>query len=240
VVEFVPREAADRALQVSAGRGADLRHRTIFELTEPKTETLRRALDAADPQKNATEKEPTRGETLGAKVPEALSKLSESADGGELSGPTGPVEPAEEGLRSGTDSASKRSAPSIDILIQDAQSCLIVRDWKCAASRYQDILKHYPGRPESTAVLISLAKIELRRLNTPSKALDHYKSYQQRAPKGPMAEEALYGIADAYRRLGKTDMEKETLRLFVERHPQSSQLERVRARLHQLEGDMPM
>ena len=102
---------------------------------------------------------------------------------------------------------------------------------------YQDILKRYPGRPESTAVLISLAKIELRHLNLPKRALDHYTTYQRRAPGGPMAEEALFGIAETYRRLGDRNLEGETLRLFVERYPKSSQLKRARARLRQLGTD---
>ena len=141
------------------------------------------------------------------------------------------IEQVELSKRHETGGAPKRSAPSIDTLIQEAQSCLIDRDWRCAAIKYQEVLKRYSGRPESMAVLISLAKIELRHLGRPKEALDHYKKYQQRAPKGPLAEEALYGIANAYRRLGLEDKEQETLRLFVEKYPQSSLVRKARARL---------
>ena len=242
VVEFVPTAAWEDSLYATAGQGADLRRRVIFELSRPKTEALRRALDAEVARKSTAEQAPVPDEALTEPTSEVPSEPTESMESDELAGarsernPVEQPEQVEEGVRSETPAALNRAAPSIDALIQDAQSCLIAHDWTCASSRYQDILKYYPGRPESTAVLVSLAKIELRHLNMPQKALDHYRTYQQWAPNGPMSEEALFGIAETYRRLGEKDMEEETLRLFVERYPKSSQLKRARARLHQLEA----
>ena len=124
----------------------------------------------------------------------------------------------------------------MDALIQDAQSCLIDRDWQCAAARYHEVLNRYAARTESASVLISLAKIELRHLNRPDNALTHYRTYQQRAPKGPLIEEAYLGIANAYRQLGNPAKEAETLRQFAERFPKSSLSGKARARLKQLNG----
>lgn len=246
VVEFVPKVKGVLPLQVAAGRGADLMQHQLFDLSSPRTEPLRRALEAKLALKRQAENETVGGESAAAQASAERSPPfdfldSGTADGLEEQAPVAPVESGEmeteataDGFRFSATAASKRSPPSIDALVQDAQSCLIDRDWTCAAARYQDVLKHYPGRPESTAVLISLAKIELLRLHLPKKALDHYELYQRQAPRGPMAEEALFGIAEACRRLGQQDREAETLRLFVERYPQSSQLEKARARLHQL------
>jgi outer membrane protein assembly factor BamD (BamD/ComL family) len=119
-------------------------------------------------------------------------------------------------------------------LTQEAQSCLIDRDWTCAAARYREVLTRFPRRPESMAVLISLAKIEMRYLGAPKDALTHYKTYQRRAPSGPLAEEALFGIAEAYRHLGVADKEEMTLSRFIEQYPESSLVQKARARLKQL------
>ena len=102
------------------------------------------------------------------------------------------------------------------------------------------MLARYSKRPESTAALISLAKIELRHLDAPRKALAHFTAYQRRAPNGPLAEEALFGIAGAYQRLGNDDEERAALRRFVERYPRSSLRGKARARLAELDrADTP-
>ena len=122
----------------------------------------------------------------------------------------------------------------MDDLIQDAQSCLLLRDWNCAASRYREVLGRYSRRPESAAVLISLAKIELRHLRLPNQALGHYRDYLSRLPNGPLAEEALLGTAEAYRRMGLEARERETLQGFLQRFPKSSLSGKARSRLNQL------
>jgi len=240
IVEFVPAASQEDTLYVTAGRGADLGRRAIFELLDPQTTVLRQTLETAASRRYASNPMPDLGSTSNAPAPRVMSGATGSP---ESTSPTGSVaqrvlaerpQSSERGARAQAEDAEKRSAPSIDALIQDAQSCLIAHDWKCASSRYQDVLTRYPGRPESTAVLVSLAKIELRHLDLPKKALDHYITYQRRAPGGPMAEEALFGIAETYRRLGDRNLEEETLRLFVERYPGSSQIKRARARLRRL------
>ena len=85
-------------------------------------------------------------------------------------------------------------------------------------------------------MLITLAKIELRHLNSPKKALAHYGTYLRQAPNGPLAEEALLGMAHSYRRLGLEDREAETLQRYIERYPKSGLLGKARSRLEQLIG----
>lgn len=85
-------------------------------------------------------------------------------------------------------------------------------------------------------MLISLAKIELRHLKRPEQALLHYQAYARRAPGGLLAEEALFGIAKAYHRLGVEKKEKETLRRFVSKYQQSSLKRKADDRLQQLGG----
>lgn len=232
VVEVVSSERDENAIFVSAGNGAVLDTRKKFKLSAPKSgvllETLRVAasVDTAGLGIGERDSEHQRGN-------EGVPEMSAAVDSGT---PADPIEQAAstDPTHQGAGSVTKRSVPSIDALIQEAQSCLLIRDWNCAAAQYQEALKHYSGRSESTPVLISLAKIELRHLNAPKKALAHYRSYQQYAPDGPLAEEALFGIAAAYRRLGVEVKETETLRQFISKYPQSSLLEKARTRLEQL------
>lgn len=236
VVEVVAAERNDRAVFVSAGHGAALDTHKTFTLSAPKAEVLLKPLhDAAvdDGVDKGLAGDSTVIEHEDEQVPDPVVTLDSgvSVEGGhqtELS------EQVEGDSRRGAGSDSKRVVPSIDALIQGAQSCLLVRDWNCAAARYQEVLQYYSGRPESTAALIGLAKIELRHLNKPKKALAHYRAYQQRAPEGPLAEEALFGIAEVYRRIGSRDKETETLRRFVAKYPKSSLLEKAHARLEEL------
>ncbi len=239
VVEFLPATPDETPLQVPAGRGADLRRCALFDLPSPKAEALRRTLDAAAADRyparqalpNPSDQVTAPSRAIGN--PESVEVVHESTDPLSKERSMGQLEAH---LRAGSSAPPRRSPPTIDVLIQDAQSCLIEQDWTCAASRYRDILRLYPTRREATAALVSLAKIELRRLHSPDKALEHYQTYRQRAPTGPMSEEALFGIAEAYRRLGQRDFEQETLRTFIERYPGSSQQARARARLRQLEA----
>jgi TolA-binding protein len=242
VVEFVPTTPTDDALSVTAGQGADLRHQRVFALSSPKTASIRAALED-----NAHH----RSRAMAPAAEDGLSVSESREPKVALDNPTPTDVPGNHASAGRTRSTtlntdarpetaaaspSKHNVPTIDSLIKEAQSCLIARDWMCASSRYQGILKHYPKRPESTAALISLARIELRHLGMPKKALDHYRTYQKRAPNGPMAEEALFGIAETYRRLGRKDLEQATLRRFIQRFPDSSQINRAHTRLRQL-GD---
>ena len=243
VVEFVPTASTEDALSVKAGQGADLGHRTVFALSSPKTAPIRQVLYEKE-RHRSTEQPPSpeEGRTF-SKSPKTVAAL-DSSEPTELTSRSAPADQTtsvtlSSDARPGSAAPPKREVPTIDSLIHEAQSCLIARDWMCASSRYQGILKHYPKRPESTAALISLARIELRHLGMPKKALDHYRTYQKRAPGGPMAEEALFGIAATYRQLGKKDLEQATLRRFIEQFPSSSQIKRAHARLRQLGREKP-
>jgi TolA-binding protein len=232
IVEVIPETEKHLAFQVAEGYGADLRHLTTFKLSKPATDMLITAIhikpSAESDRKTATVMK--RESSSVSSVTEDASEGGASADQAERS------EQAEYDDYVGTDDDAERIAISIDTLIQDARSCLLVRDWECAEARYRKVLEMYSQSPESTVVLISLAKIELRHMKLPHKALAHYSMYLQEAPNGPLAEEALLGMANVYRYLGFQEQERKTLRRFVERFPRSTLLGIVRERLKQLGG----
>ena len=123
---------------------------------------------------------------------------------------------------------------SLGTLIQEAQSCMIALDWHCAADRYRTIMREYPGRQEAASALISLAKLELRQLRHPGRALRYFKTYQARHAGGPLSEEAYFGEAECYRKQGDTKKELESLRNFLHRFPNSASAAKAERRLKEL------
>lgn len=134
------------------------------------------------------------------------------------------------------DAGAAPISESVDNFILKAQSCMLARNWYCAAYNYEKVLTAYSNGPEASPVLISLGKIELRHLNLPKTALAHYQLYLELAPNGPLAEEALLGTAGVYRKLGITAEERTALQTFAQKFPKSTLLKEVLYRLNRLEA----
>ena len=218
-VEVVPETDKVTSYAVSRGRGAYLQGGSLFDLAlSGETEVLHRGLNLTVARNESATLEPSTSNHEETEKTEETDTFKT------------------EDITSHPTSFIHRTVPSLETFIREAHDCLLTHDWPCAAARYQGILKHYPGQPEAVTALISLAGIELRRLGRPHQALTHYKAYQRRAPNGPLAEEALFGTAEAYRRLGISDRETEALRRFIERYPGSLKTGEARKRLSQLEN----
>ena len=80
-----------------------------------------------------------------------------------------------------------------------------------------------------------LAQIELDHLGSPGTALTDYRHYLAAAPDGPLAEDAMYGVCTALKRLGRTADESRALAEFLRRFPQSLQAPAAKIRLNELE-----
>ncbi len=239
IVEVVPDEKKDNTFEVTAGSGSGLKQRANFRVSELVKDMLIQAL--------VVKPSGASDEALNARVsalpisPDAPPEASDIAETEAATARHGNLDSAErEAHDRPRDGAHHHTASPIKNLIEEARSCLLVRDWKCAASRYQEALKINSLRPGLTTVLISLAKIELRHLNLPNKALVHYETYLQQAPNGPLAEEAFLGMADSYRHMGLKGREVETLRQFIKRYPRSNLSDNVRVRLKKLEAPASM
>ena len=230
-VEFRP-AGGGTPRSVSEGEGAELLPGTVFSRSSFQTAPLRRALEAAAghvaPSGPAVETisrdKGTKSSALSAPM---LVDAVEPVASAEI--PTPEPKP-----RTAAENAAKR-APTMDQLIQEAQSCLIESDWHCASQRYNEVLRRYPGRPESAAVSVSLARLELRVLHEPQEALRHYLAYRRQAPNGVLAEEALLGIAAAYRAMGNRAEEEKALGEFIERFPENARRSQAVSRLRRLE-----
>lgn len=231
IVEVTPSTAEANPYDVPSGYGAELVSGRVYSLStsDAHADTLRQIL--------LKSKSANNGQGDISEEIDSASPMADTATDADISeGDNDAVESADAtGAQARTPRPHKKNDDHLHDILQSAQSCLIDRDWECARTNYRQILSHHANRPESLPVLISLAKIELRHLGAPNDALTHYSSYQRRAPNGPLAEEALLGIAESHRRLGNTDRETESLRKFILQYPGSTHIQKVRGRLKQLE-----
>jgi hypothetical protein len=232
VVTVTPQESPRRSLSVAAGNGARIDSGDIYPLQEPAfpvlTAALSRLHDSTEPaaalaRTSGSPQDNNREETAGKNapsLPDVDSPASRHVNG--IKNSASPIGPSEK---------------TMEALIASARGCLIAHDWECAAERYAKVVKNHGHRPGASSVLISLAKLELRRLGSPEKALKHYRAYMLKEPDGPLAEEALLGIAKSHRKIGNTDAERKALEQLLEQFPRSSMAVKVQNRLAQLNGE---
>jgi tetratricopeptide (TPR) repeat protein len=142
--------------------------------------------------------------------------------------PTGPAEtatPARPAARPG-----KPARPPSELL-DEARSLRAAGEHARAARAYEALISAHPDAPSATAALVALGQLYLGKLGDPPAALRSFDRYLQRAPSGPLAEEAAHGRIDALRRLGRAADERAAIAEFLDRYPASSYADGLRKRL---------
>lgn len=216
LVEVHPEDENQTPFETSARRGAVLSKPRVFDLpNEPWGEPLRKILERTEQPETAPSD---------ASDGPGQSDKSDSTDS----------EADNESTETDPPPRPKHKKAPVDTLLQEAQMFLIAGDWNSAAQKYQQIQKNYPKSQEAVHSLISLARIELRRLGRPEKALRYFNRYRARAPKGPLIQEVILGVAECHRRLGRSSQEAAELREFVKRYPKSPSAEKAKNRLKTL------
>jgi len=124
-----------------------------------------------------------------------------------------------------------RAAPAADLLFSQANAARRDADVPRAAALYHELERLHPAAPEALVSRVALGRLLLERAGDARGALAEFDGYLARAPRGALAEEALFGKASALLRLGRTAEEQDTWRLLVERFPRSVYADRARARL---------
>ena len=231
VVAVTPQESPRRSLSVTAGNGALIDSGDIYPLQEPAFPVLTAALSR---QPDSTEPAAALARTSGSPQDNNREDAGENAHS--VPDVDSPASRHVTGVKNGASPMSP-SEKTMEALIASARECLIAHDWECAAERYAKVVKNHGHRPGASSVLISLAKLELRRLGSPEKALKHYRAYMLKEPEGPLAEEALLGIAKSHRKIGNSDAERKALQQLLEQFPRSSMAVKVQNRLAQLNGE---
>jgi TolA-binding protein len=95
---------------------------------------------------------------------------------------------------------------------------------------YTSLQHRYPGAPESRAADISLAMIQLGR-GADAASLEHFQRYLRHSPNGELVPEALWGEAEALRKLGRSEQARRVLSDLLQRFPDSTYAAAARARL---------
>ncbi|MBN2715480.1 MAG: FecR domain-containing protein [Deltaproteobacteria bacterium] len=119
--------------------------------------------------------------------------------------------------RAGNIRHNRGDTSSMADLLQAARQARKDENWSEAATIYRQLIRSYPQSANSRTALVSLAEIELKRLNKPQLALTHFNAYL--ASPGALEREALYGKAKAYRLTNSTANEIKTLRKLVSKYP---------------------
>lgn len=120
-------------------------------------------------------------------------------------------------------------------LLREANAARRDGDKPGALALYRRIGRDFPGSREDSVAAVAIGRLELD-LGQPARALAAFDAYLRGHATGNLAEEAAFGRASALRALGRTDAEREALREFVARYPDSVQHGRARARLDALGG----
>jgi TolA-binding protein len=231
-VELWTPNADNPSLNISAGTGATISSLRKYALKNPIREQLVIALKEQHAGKSESH-EAVRD----AAVSDEVTRIKSSGKLNSVTIENNPEPtPGEEKKPVRT---STGRVESMESLLEAARFCLIENDWTCAKKRYSETLRRHPHHPAISAVRISLAKLELRRLNSPQKALGHYNTYLQKNPSGPLVEEALLGTANAHRQMKNTREEIAALRRLLSEFPNSVMALKVKHRLAQLEADQP-
>jgi TolA-binding protein len=99
-----------------------------------------------------------------------------------------------------------------------------------ALSLYGELQSRYPGSAETEISYVSLGRVMLE-LGQASGALSQFDRYLSRKPRGPLAQEALFGKASALARLGRLEEERRTWETLLAQFPKSVYRDRANERL---------
>lgn len=136
-----------------------------------------------------------------------------------------------------TASVSRRphaSGLSLKALMRRARNHKSDGNWRGAAASYKTVIKRFPKSNEAMTARVALAQIQLRRLNKPEAALSQFSKYL--VYHGPLAQEALFGKAEAYRMMGRRQQERQALSSYLAKYPRGMYAKPAKTRLDRLQG----
>lgn len=112
-------------------------------------------------------------------------------------------------------------APAEDVLAL-ANQRRKEQDWRGADELYRRVVKKFPRTDAAVVAEIASATLHLSQLGDASGALRGYRHALETRPRGPLAEEARWGIAEAHRARGDRTAEYAALTDFLRAHPSSA------------------
>lgn len=136
-----------------------------------------------------------------------------------------------------TPAIAVRKQPASDAMAEDglsrANTLRGQRRWADALAAYLAVVERHPRSRQAQAARVAAAALELERFGN---AADAERLYAAAAERGPeLAAEARFGIAESHRARGDARREREALRTFLQRHPESPLVAAARRRLQSLD-----
>jgi TolA-binding protein len=128
------------------------------------------------------------------------------------------------------------AVPTIAELMSRAAELRAGARWIELVEVYRDVVRLYPRSAEAQTCFVLMGNVQLKQVRNYAAALKSYKSYLTRSPDGSLAEEADWGVAVAYRKLGQREQERAALTRFAKRHPGSPFAPVVEERLIEITG----
>ncbi len=113
------------------------------------------------------------------------------------------------------------ATPTISELMSRAGKLRAEGRWMDLTAVYKDVVHKYPTAAEAQTCFVLLGNIQLKRVRNYPGALKSFKAYLKRSPNGSLSEEADWGIAVSYRKMGLREKEYQALEHFQKRHPGS-------------------
>jgi len=135
-------------------------------------------------------------------------------------------------------SAVHERGPAHDLL-RAANQKRRQRRWAEADALYRRVVREFPGTAPAYVALVAQASLHLEHLHDARGALGLYRTALRKHPDGALREEADYGVAEAYRALGRPAAERRALGGFLREHPDSAMAPRATRRLDELGGQAP-
>ncbi|MEQ8275927.1 MAG: tetratricopeptide repeat protein [Deltaproteobacteria bacterium] len=123
-----------------------------------------------------------------------------------------------------------REGAGPDALLQRANALRAERRYGEAERTYLAVVDAAPRSDAAYVALVAAAGLRAERLGAPSGAVTLYRRAARLRPNGSLDAEVLYGIADAHRRRGDDDAERDALDALLKKHADSIYAARARLR----------
>jgi hypothetical protein len=127
----------------------------------------------------------------------------------------------------------KEPARSVEDLMAEANAARKAKQWKKADALYLEVVRDHANSASAQVALVASATLHLEHLGDAKGAQQRFRAAIGRVS-GPLAEEARYGLAEAYRALGDDAAEAKALDDFLRHHADSPLADRARSRRGEL------
>ena len=121
--------------------------------------------------------------------------------------------------------------PTIEELLARAVHHRSQGRWAEAIETYDLLADAYPDSPEAGMCPVLIGQVQLDHRGRADLALVSFERYLRDSPSGTLLEEADWGIAASLVEIGDVEAEREALRRFLDRHPDSLHARQAEARL---------